>query len=79
MTMAQPAEKLSAHDLWPIAKKLRREEQLRLARRLLQEAAARRTDADAYTALPPGGDELSSAEDALAWEGEGWEEFYAKG
>jgi hypothetical protein len=77
--MAQPAEKLSAGDLWPIAKKLPRDEQVQLARRLLLEAAARRTDAEAYAVLPPGEDELSSDEDALGWEGEGWEEFYAKG
>ncbi len=71
--MAQPAEKLSANDLWPIAKKLQRDEQLQLARRLLREAAAGRTDADAYAALPPGQDEFSSDDDALAWEGVGWD------
>ena len=32
-----------------------------------------------YAAAPPSEDELSSEEDALVWEGEGWEEFYAKG
>jgi hypothetical protein len=35
MTMAEPAEKLSADDLLPLAKKLPRGEQLRLARTLL--------------------------------------------
>lgn len=34
--MAEPAEKLSADDLLPIAKKLPRGEQLRLAHRLLE-------------------------------------------
>ncbi len=34
--MAEAAEKLSADDLLPIAKKLPRGEQLRLARRLLE-------------------------------------------
>jgi hypothetical protein len=77
--MAQPAEKLSAGDLWPIAKKLPRDEQVQLARLLLREASARRTDAEAYAALPPGEDEFSSDEAALGCEGEGWEEFYAKG
>ena len=77
--MAQPAEKLSAGDLWPIAKKLPRSEQVQLARRLLRGEAPRRTDADAYAAVPPGEGEFSSDEDALGWEGEGWEEFYAKG
>jgi hypothetical protein len=77
--MGQPAEKLSADDLWPLAKKLPREERLQLAKLLLRGTSTRRTDAEAYTALPPGADELSSDEAALGWEGEGWEEFYAKG
>ena len=77
--MAQPAEELSAHDLWPIARKLPPAEQVQLAKLLLGGVAARRTDAEAYAALPPGKDEFSSEEDALGWEGEGWEEFYAKG
>ena len=29
--------------------------------------------------MPPGDGEFSSDEDALGWEGEGWEELYAKG
>jgi hypothetical protein len=77
--MADPAEKLLAVDLWPIAKKLPRNDQVQLAMLLLRGAAAQRTDADAYAAAPPREDEFSSDEDALAWEGEGWEEFYAKG
>jgi hypothetical protein len=77
--MAQLVKKLSAIDLWPIAKKLPRDEQVQLARLLLGGAAARWTDAEAYAALPPAEGELSSDEDALGWEGEGWEEFYAKG
>ena len=77
--MGEPAEKLSAIDLWPIAKKLPRDEQVQLAKLLLRGAVAPRTDAEAYAAAPPGEDEFSSAEDALGWEGEGWEEFYAKG
>lgn len=77
--MGEPAEKLSAIDVWPIAKKLPRAEQVQLAKLLLREARGRRTDAEAYAAMPPGEDEFSSDEDALAWEGEGWEEFYEKG
>ncbi len=77
--MGQPAENLSADDLWPIAKKLPRDQQLQLAKLLLGGAPARRTDAEAYAASPPGADEFSSDEGALGWEGEGWEEFYAKG
>ena len=37
--MAEPAEKLSADDLLPLAKKLPRDEQLRLARTLLKAQA----------------------------------------
>jgi len=52
---------------------------VQLARLLLGGAAGRRTDAEAYAAMPPGDGEFSSDEDALGWEGEGWEELYAKG
>ena len=79
LLMADAAEKLSAVDLWPIAKKLPCDEQVQLAKLLLGEAGAQRTDAEAYAAAPPSEDELSSDEAALAWEGEGWEELYAKG
>ena len=77
--MAEPAEKISASDLWPIAKKLPREEQLQLARLLLRGSDAVRNDAAAYAAQPPAPDEFSSDDGALAWEGDGWEEFYEKG
>jgi hypothetical protein len=73
--MAEPAEKLSARDLWPIAKKLPREEQLQLAGLLLRGADASRSDADAYAAAPPDPGEFAADDAALAWEGEGWEEF----
>ena len=42
--MADPAEKLSADDLFPLAKKLPRGEQLRLARRLLETEPATADD-----------------------------------
>jgi len=77
--MGQPAELLSADDLWPIARKLPRDQQLQLARLLLGGEPPRKTDAEAYAALPPRAEEFSSDEGALGWEGEGWEEFYAKG
>lgn len=77
--MAESAEKLSASELLRFAKKLPRDEQMQLAKLLLREVEAARTDAEAYAAMPPGDDEFSSDEEALAWEGEGWEEFYAKG
>jgi hypothetical protein len=76
---ADPAERRSAIDLLPIAKKLPCNEQVQLAMLLLRGAVAQRSDANAYAAAPPSEDEFSSDEDALAWEGEGWEEFYAKG
>ena len=78
--MAEPAEKLSVDDVWPIAKKLPRDQKERLAKRLLRELATPQTDAEAYATAPPRDDEFSSDDGALAWEGEGWEEFYdAKG
>jgi len=82
--MAEPAEKLSATDLWPIARKLPRDEQVQLAKLLLREAASGRStparaDAEAYAAIPPAADEFPPDDDALDWEAEGWEEFYAKG
>jgi hypothetical protein len=40
----------------------------------LREAAAARTDAEAYAAQPLSADEFSSDEEALAWEGDGWDE-----
>lgn len=42
--MSEPAEKLSADDLFPLAKKLPRGEQLRLARRLLETEPATADD-----------------------------------
>lgn len=42
--MSEPAEKLSADDLFPLAKKLPRGEQLRLARRLLEAEPATADD-----------------------------------
>ncbi|MEI7892628.1 MAG: hypothetical protein WCI05_06030 [Myxococcales bacterium] len=69
---------LTAQDLWPLARKLDAEERIRLARLLLVTSSRVRSDADAYEATPPGDHEFSSDEEgALAWEGEGWEEFYA--
>ncbi len=50
--------------------------------RVLAAAARRMRDkeqgtAGAYLAVPPGSEEFTSDEDALAWEGEGWDEFDA--
>ena len=75
--MGERAENLSAIDLWPIAKKLPRHEQVQLAKLLLSGAATAGNDAAAYLAEPPGPDEFASDVDPLGWDGEGWEEFYA--
>jgi hypothetical protein len=76
--MAEAAKRLAAVDVWPIAKKLPRDEQLQLARLLLRQAATSlAADGEAYAAAPPGEEEFTSDEDVLDWEGEGWEEFYA--
>ncbi len=69
---------LRATDLLPLAQKLSVEERVRLARILLRTSALS-GDAAAYAAQPPHDDELGSDDEALAWEGEGWEEFYEAG
>lgn len=33
-------------------------------------------DAIAYTLMPPGENEFSSDQNLLAWDADGWEEFY---
>ena len=68
---------LTAHDLWPLVLKLPHDERVRLARLALKAAAT--DDAAAYRAAAPAPDEFGSDEEPLAWEGEGWEEFSAKG
>ena len=68
---------LTAHDLWPLVLKLPHDERVRLARLALKAAAT--DDAAAYRAAAPDPDEFGSDEEPLAWEGEGWEEFSAKG
>jgi hypothetical protein len=69
---------LTAEDLWPLVLKLPHEEQVRLAKLALREAArSGGSEAEAYRAHPPGRDEFSSEEEPLAWEAEGWDEFNA--
>ena len=71
------SDPLTAHDLWPLVLKLPHDERVLLAKLALKAAA---TDDDAaYRAAAPTPDEFGSDEDPLAWEGEGWEEFSAKG
>jgi hypothetical protein len=71
------SDPLTAHDLWPLVLKLPHDERVRLAKLALKAAAT--DDAAAYRAAAPDPDEFGSDEDPLAWEGEGWEEFSAKG
>ncbi len=67
---------LTAQDLWPLFLKLPHDEQLRLAKRALHAASGGgREDTRAYQSAPPTADEFSIAEDPLAWESEGWDEF----
>jgi hypothetical protein len=67
---------LTAQDLWPLLLKLPHEEQLRLAKLALCAASGGgREDARAYRAAPPVEDEFSPADNPLAWEGEGWDEY----
>jgi hypothetical protein len=70
---------LRATDLLPLAQKLSADERVRLAKILLRTPAGVSTDAAAYAAQPTRDDEFGSGEEALAWEAEGWEEFYEAG
>jgi hypothetical protein len=65
---------LTAQDLWPLVTKLSHDEQVRLAKLALA-AAGRAPSADMlqYTASPPGAEEFSITEDALAWDSDGWD------
>jgi hypothetical protein len=68
---------LTAADLLPLVLKLPPDERVSLAKLALRTAAT--DDGVAYRSAPPEPGEFSSDEDPLAWEGEGWEEFSAKG
>lgn len=69
---------LKATDLLPLAQKLSLEERLRLAKILLSTSTLS-GDAAAYAAQPPHEDELGTDDEALGWEGHGWQEFYEAG
>ena len=71
------SDPLTASDFWPLILKLPHEERVRLAKLALRAAAHDDSAAAAYGAAPPSPDELSSDEEPLAWEGQGWEEFGA--
>jgi hypothetical protein len=65
---------LTAEDLWPLVQKLPHDEQVRLAKLVLGAAAGGSApDVDAYRTHPPSPGELSSEDDGLGWESEGWE------
>ena len=67
---------LTAQDRWPLLLKLPYDEQLRLAKLALHAASAGgREDRRAYQTAPPAADEFSAADDPLAWEGGGWDEY----
>lgn len=71
---------LKASDLWPLVSKLSPDEQRRLAALALRAArAATAADGARYAALPPGPDELSSDDELLGWDAEGWDDLDAKG
>lgn len=70
------AQELTARDFWPLLLKLPHDERIRLARLALHAAAAEHED---YASAAPPEDEFGSDDEPLAWEGEGWEEFSAKG
>lgn len=60
----------------PLVLKLPHEEQVRLAKLALHAASgAGSEDARAYASLPPAVEEFAVAEEPLAWEAEGWDEF----
>lgn len=66
---------LTADDLWPIVKKLSREERLRLANLVLQTSrSGGPEDRARYRNQPPSSGEFGSDEDPLAWESDGWED-----
>jgi len=71
------SDPLTAHDLWPLVLKLPHDERIRLAKLALSAAAT--DDAAAYRAAPTDATEFGSDDEPLSWEGDGWEEFSAKG
>jgi hypothetical protein len=64
---------LSAEDIFPLVDCLSPDERLRLLRFISARPVAE-GDRDIYRALPPRSEGLSSDEDRLAWDAEGWED-----
>jgi hypothetical protein len=69
--MAVMEKPLSAEDIFPLVDRLSSQERLRLLRLIVLRPPA--ADRDAYLALPPRHDEISSDTDPLAWDAGGWE------
>jgi hypothetical protein len=66
--MSQP---LTANDLLPLVARLAPQERKRLVR-LIEETSER--DAAIYLASPPKPGEFGADDDALGWDGEGWDQ-----
>lgn len=64
------ADPLTADDLLPLVKRLTLPERARLVRLIATNPGG---DAAAYVTQPPKPDEFSTAEEPLAWDGDGWE------
>jgi hypothetical protein len=61
---------LTADEIFPLVKHLTSVERARLIRLINTSPEG---DAEAYRLAPPKPDEFSSDDEALAWDGEGWE------
>jgi hypothetical protein len=66
-------ESITAEDILPFLSGLAPKERVRLLRLIAEQHDA--DDAAIYAAVPPRRDEFPSAEDALDWEADGWEEI----
>ncbi|MGH8545137.1 MAG: hypothetical protein ACREX3_16230 [Gammaproteobacteria bacterium] len=65
------ADPLTADDILPLVAGLTPKERVRLLRLITARPDA--DDAAVYSAVPPKKDEFSAADEALAWEADGWE------
>ena len=71
---------LTAQDVWPLVRELPPSERLRLlAMASALDAPDPPGDATRYAATPVQAGELDADDSGLAWEAEGWDEFYAPG
>jgi hypothetical protein len=63
---------LTADDIIPLVASLSDNERVKLLRWI---AAPHGSDASAYQAAPPTGDEFGGEDEPMAWEAEGWDQF----